>query len=79
MIHPRFRILYFLSLVLVPMLACQTFAGGTPQPAETLNALYTSAAQTLVALSTDAVYTQTAQPLATNTLVIYSASSAPSR
>lgn len=78
MTHPRFRTLSFLLIVLVPMLACQTFSGGTPQPAETLNALYTSAAQTLAAISTEAVFTQTAQPQVTNTLSIASASPGPS-
>lgn len=78
MLYPYPRTLYFLFLILIPMLACQTFAGGTPQPAETLDALYTSAAQTLEALSTDAVFTQTPQLTATGTLAVSSASPIPS-
>ncbi|HUG33536.1 MAG TPA: NBR1-Ig-like domain-containing protein, partial [Anaerolineales bacterium] len=78
MAYPRFQKLALTILLLIPVLACQTFAGGTPQPAETLNSLYTSAAQTLAAISTDAVFTQTAQPLASNTLAVSSASPGPS-
>ena len=33
MTHPRFRKLFLTLLVLAPMLACQTFIPGTPQPA----------------------------------------------
>jgi hypothetical protein len=41
------------------ILACRgPFVASTPQPAATLNALYTSAAQTLEAMSTQAVSTQ---------------------
>jgi hypothetical protein len=39
-------------------LACSQFAASTPQPAATLNALYTAAAQTLEGMSTQAVATQ---------------------
>jgi hypothetical protein len=78
MAYPRFQKSALAILLFLPVLACQTFAGGTPQPAETLNALYTSAAQTLAAISTDAVFTQTAQPQASNTLSVSSASPAPS-
>lgn len=52
-------------------LACSQFTGPTPQPAATLNALYTSAAETLQAMSTQGSYTLTAQsPFATETLAV---------
>jgi hypothetical protein len=57
-------------LVLIVMLACNQFASSTPQPAATLNALYTSAAQTLEAMSTQGAYTLTAQPFVTETLSV---------
>jgi len=60
-------------LALASILACAPFAAATPQPAETLNALYTSAAQTLNAMSTQGSYTNTAQPLGTPTLSLLSA------
>src|SRR5215208_4134126 len=41
-------------LALATILACSPFAASTPQPAATLNALYTSAAQTLEGMSTQA-------------------------
>jgi hypothetical protein len=59
----RFKTLTLLSLALGIILACAPFAPATPQPAATLDALYTSAAETLQALSTQAVSTQTSQPL----------------
>src|SRR5215211_1519251 len=61
------------GLTLLTILACGPFAAATPQPAETLNALYTSAAQTLNAMSTQGSYTNTAQPLGTPTLSLLSA------
>ena len=42
------------TLALAVILACSPFAASTPQPAATLNALYTSAAQTLEGMSTQA-------------------------
>ena len=60
-------------LVLTIILACAPFAAATPQPAATLNALYTSAAQTLDAMSTQGSYTATVQPFATVTLSLNSA------
>ena len=51
-------------------LSCSQFTGPTPQPAATLNALYTSAAQTLEAMSTQGSSTLTAQPFATETLAL---------
>lgn len=60
-------------LALATVLACGPFAAATPQPAATLNALYTSAAQTLEAMSTQgSSFTATAQPFATETLTIAS-------
>ena len=52
------------------ILACGPFAAATPQPAATLNALYTSAAQTLDAMSTQGSFTVTAQPITTGTLAV---------
>ena len=67
----------YLKKFLVPLvalgtiLACGPFAAATPQPAATLNALYTSAAQTLESMSTQgAGSTATAEPFATETLSI---------
>ena len=63
-------------LVLATVLACSPFAAATPQPAATLNALYTSAAQTLEAMSTQgAVSTVTAPGIASPTLSIPSGTS----
>ena len=66
----RFRKITFLMFALVSILACSRFASPTPQPAATLNALYTSAAQTLEAMSTQAVTTLTVQPSPTSILSI---------
>jgi len=66
----RFRKITFLMVALVSILACSRFAAPTPQPAVTLNALYTSAAQTLEAMSTQAVTTLTVQPSPTSILSI---------
>ncbi len=68
--HTNFKKLILLTLVLMIVLACAPFAASTPQPAATLNALYTSAAQTLDAMATQGAYTATAQPFATATLSI---------
>lgn len=66
----RFRKITFLMVALVSILACSRFASPTPQPAATLNALYTSAAQTVEAMSTQAVTTLTVQPSPTSILSI---------
>ncbi len=66
----RFKKLLLFSLALASILACGPLAAGTPQPAATLNALYTSAAQTLESMSTQAVNTLIAQASATSTLSI---------
>jgi len=54
----RLKKILFLTVTLAVILACSPFAAPTPQPAATLNALYTAAAQTLAGLSTQAVATQ---------------------
>jgi hypothetical protein len=78
MIPTRLKKLLLLTFVLSTILACGPFSSGSaPQPAETLNALYTSAAQTLDALSTQVAFTQTLQPTATNTLSLDSTSPTP--
>src|SRR5512133_3402984 len=59
-------------VALVTILACGPFAAATPQPAATLNALYTSAAKKLNAMSTQGSYTATAQPFVTPTLSLAS-------
>jgi len=61
-------------VALAIMLACAPFAAATPQPAATLNALYTSAAETLNAMSTQGSYTATAQPFTTPSLSLSSSS-----
>ncbi len=72
------KLLIPIAALAAAVLACNgPFAAATPQPAETLNALYTAAAQTLAAMSTQAVSTQfsptatlsipTASPILVNT------------
>ena len=58
MLSTRFKKFLIPTLTIAVILACSPFAASTPQPAATLNALYTSAAQTLEAMSTQAVATQ---------------------
>jgi hypothetical protein len=70
MFNERFKKISIPMFVLAIILACSPFTASTPQPAATLNALYTSAAQTLDAMSTQSSYTATAQPFATSTLSI---------
>ena len=65
----------FLTLVLATLMACSRFAAATPQPAATLDALYTAAAQTLQAMSTQGAGTLT--PQSTGTLFISSPSATP--
>src|SRR5688572_1533743 len=64
----------FLTLVLATIMACSRFAAATPQPAATLDSLYTAAAQTLEAMSTQGVGTLT--PVSTGTLSIFTTPSA---
>lgn len=70
MISKYFKKIMIPLMALVTILACGPFAPSTPQPAATLDALYTSAAQTLAAMSTQGSYTATALPFATATLSI---------
>src|SRR5512134_2333946 len=53
------KLLISIAALAAAVLACNgPFAAATPQPAATLNALYTAAAQTLAGMSTQAVATQ---------------------
>jgi hypothetical protein len=53
------KLLIPIAVLTAAILACNgPFAAATPQPAATLNALYTAAAQTLAGMSTQAVATQ---------------------
>jgi len=70
----RYRKFFLPLILLASILACGPFSAGSPQPAATLNALYTSAAQTLGAMSTQAASSLTLQPSATQTLSILTAS-----
>lgn len=65
----------FLAFVLATIMACSRFAAATPQPAATLDSLYTAAAQTLEAMSTQGVGTLT--PQSTGTLSITTPSATP--
>ena len=67
----------FLILILAVIMACSRFAPATPQPAATLDALYTAAAQTVQAMSTQGAGTLTLQPISTGTLFISSPSATP--
>ena len=73
----RLKKFTLLFLALASILACGPLAAGTPQPAATLNALYTSAAQTLESMSTQAAGTLIAQASATGTLSIPTSSVTP--
>ncbi|HJS18349.1 MAG TPA: NBR1-Ig-like domain-containing protein [Anaerolineales bacterium] len=70
MITKYFKTLLVPILALMTILACGPFAAATPQPAATLNALYTSAAQTLDAMSTQGSNTVTALPSSTATFTL---------
>ena len=77
MFNRHFKKILIPLAALATILACAPFAAATPQPAATLNALYTSAAQTLDAMSTQGSYTVTAQPVMTGTLTLSSATPLP--
>jgi hypothetical protein len=62
------RNILIISLTLLITLACGLFTPATPQPAATLDSLYTAAAQTLNAMSTQAAVTQPAEASPTPTL-----------
>lgn len=76
MINKHFNKLLIPLIALLTVLACGPLGAATPQPAATLNALYTAAAQTLESMSTQgAYYTFTPQGMATATFAIASATS----
>jgi hypothetical protein len=62
--------LIFLALALTVILACNSLAPTTVQPAATLDALYTAAAETLNAMSTQGASVSTIQPSPAGTLSI---------
>lgn len=69
MITRHFKKFLIPLIALATVLACGPLSAATPQPAATLDALYTSAAQTLEAMSTQgAYYTFTPQVFPTSTL-----------
>lgn len=70
----RFKKLIIPIFALATILACSPFAAATPQPAATLNALYTAAAQTLQSMSSQAAVTLTVQSSPTSELSIPTAS-----
>lgn len=72
-----FKKVFIPTIALATILACSgPFVASTPQPAATLNALYTAAAQTLEGMSTQAVSTQFS-PTPTLSLSNPTASSTP--
>jgi hypothetical protein len=73
----NFKKVVFLALALTVILACNSLSGATPQPAATLNALYTSAVETLNAMSTQGAVSLTQQPSPTSTLSIPTTSPIP--
>lgn len=70
MFSSRSRKILVPLIVLMILLACNTLAAPTPQPAATLNALYTSAAQTLSSMATQGAVTAAPQASPTVTLSV---------
>ena len=70
MINSSIKKMIFLALTLALILACNPLAPATPQPAATLDVLYTSAAQTLSAMSTEGAAILTSQPLSSPTATL---------
>jgi hypothetical protein len=68
------KILIPLLVLAAATLACNQVTGATPQPAATLNALYTSAAQTLEGMSTQAAIATQVSPTPTLSLSVPTAS-----
>jgi Ig-like domain from next to BRCA1 gene len=62
------KILIPILVLAAATLACSRFAASTPQPAATLDALYTSAAQTLESMSTQAAVSTQLSPTSTLSL-----------
>ncbi|HKI55472.1 MAG TPA: hypothetical protein VJ987_15210, partial [Anaerolineales bacterium] len=72
MFTTRSKYFLLLTLAMVVMLACNALTPATPQPAATLNSLYTAAAETLIVMSTQGAGTQTASPTPTLSLAFAS-------
>lgn len=70
MLNSNVKKTIFLGLAVMLILACSPLLPATPQPAATLDLLYTSAAQTLSAMSTQGSAVLTSQPLSSPTLSI---------
>ncbi|HUE98250.1 MAG TPA: NBR1-Ig-like domain-containing protein [Anaerolineales bacterium] len=64
------KILIPILILAAATLACSQFTAATPQPASTLNALYTSAAQTLEGMSTQAAVATQFSPTPTLSLSV---------
>ena len=62
------KLLIPILILAAATLACSQFTASTPQPAATLNALYTSAAQTLESMSTQAAVATQLSPTSTLSL-----------
>ncbi|MEP0804919.1 MAG: hypothetical protein HRF47_05490, partial [Chloroflexota bacterium] len=73
----RFRIISILTAALAATLACSLLTPSATPPASSIDSLYTAAAETLNAMSTQAVITQTAAPSPTPTLLLPAASATP--
>jgi hypothetical protein len=54
----NYKYIFILTVTLGAILACGPFTAPTPQPAATLNSLYTAAAETLIVMSTQGAETQ---------------------
>jgi hypothetical protein len=67
------KILIPILVLAAATLACNQVTGSTPQPAATLNALYTSAAQTLEGMSTQAAIATQSSPTPTLSLSVSTA------
>jgi hypothetical protein len=68
MLASRNKYILLLMAATIVILACSTLTPATPQPAATLNSLYTAAAETLIVMSSQQVVTQTASPTPTLSL-----------
>jgi len=77
MFYARFKKITIPLFAMSFTLACGLFTPDVPQPAATLNALYTAAAETLVSMSTQGAVTLEAQPSPTETLSIPTSSPIP--
>ena len=72
--HFKKILIYPIAALAIASLACSQFVAATPQPAATLNALYTSAAQTLEGMSTQAAAATQLSPTPTLSLYVPTAS-----